>query len=141
MQEGPGKTSSPTEREGGEGIIIEEIIIELTLNALYFILLKPKEIVTYVWKLVQCEILSQQQEMWHLCLFTLHISLIPCVVIAMLVENCDREGLIEGDEWRDEVFSVHQCWRRGTLRPHTNPKGGDVVPAPRNQVSFSHKSS
>lgn len=91
--------------------------------------------------LVQCEILSQQQEMWNLCLYTLHVSLIPCVVIAMLVENCDREGLIEGDEWRDEVFSVHQCWRRGTLRPHTNPKGGDVVPSPRNQVSFSHKSS
>lgn len=65
--------------------------------------------------------------MWNLCFYILYVLLILCVVIAMFVENCDREGFFEGDEWRDEVFLVYKCWRRGIFRFYINFKGGDVV--------------
>lgn len=45
--------------------------------------------------------------MWNLCFYILYVLLILCVVIVMFVENCDREGFFEGDEWRDEVFLVY----------------------------------
>lgn len=130
MQEGPGKTSIPTEREGGEGRITEEIVIKLTLNALLFYFLKTKGNCNLCMKITAVRnFITATRNVTFVSLHSTYITDSMCC-------DCDacRELWQRGTHWRRWMkrWSVlsSSMLKEGNPQTSHKPQGWRCCPCP-----------